>query len=213
MNARRSLTALLAAAGATASLLLAGCEPATGQQGNTSSSGGLADCDPNGFGPLSGCDSADTTEQVAEPATPTGSCNPPGCGLTQDELDDIADRFPKGTTADLSACEDGQSPECSAQLDAWADQFERDVKDAFSLGTAPPGTDWVVESVQNRDGNYVTVCVARGDLSPDPSVDSDRFWKEVDLSQVAAGSLHRGDACPRGGTIFDDGPIRPDGAS
>lgn len=80
MSARRSLTVLAAAAAVVASPFLTGCEPAAGQQGGTSSSGGVADCDPSGFGPLSGCGSSDTTEQAAEPASATGGCDPSGFG-------------------------------------------------------------------------------------------------------------------------------------
>lgn len=77
MNARRSLTVLIAAAGVATSLLLAGCEPATGQQDDASISGS---CDPNGFGPFSGCGDKGTTEQATEPASSTDGCDPSGFG-------------------------------------------------------------------------------------------------------------------------------------
>lgn len=59
---------LIAAALAAGTFLLAGCEPATNSGG---SGGGGSTCDPNGWGPLSGCGNADTgSGPEAEPEIP-----------------------------------------------------------------------------------------------------------------------------------------------
>lgn len=77
MSARRSARVLAAAVAVAGLLLLAGCEPATGQQGGSFLSGG---CDPHGFGPFSGCGGTGSTGQVDEPASATGGCDPNGFG-------------------------------------------------------------------------------------------------------------------------------------
>jgi hypothetical protein len=50
--------ALFAGALAAATFVLTGCEPASTAGGAGGSGSGGITCDPNGFGPLSGCDSA-----------------------------------------------------------------------------------------------------------------------------------------------------------
>lgn len=101
---RATRPTLAAAALAAATFLLTGCEPVTITSGPSSSDGRGVDCDPNGFGPLSGCHGASSPDQQqAVPETTTNTPAPakddsaesetPPCKTDPGELDLGAGRF------------------------------------------------------------------------------------------------------------------------
>lgn len=86
-----------------------------------------------------------------------------------------------------------------------------------SLGRATADTRWVVEGVayagpRGGPGRHYVMCVPDGVLGSDPRTPGRGLWKEVDIPSDD-GSLDRGDPCPSGGTIYDDGPVRLDSGS
>ncbi|HEX2299679.1 MAG TPA: hypothetical protein VHH34_14395 [Pseudonocardiaceae bacterium] len=87
------------------------------------------------------------------------------------------------------------------------------------LGTAGPGTRWVVAGkgyAGPRGGlGVVSVhCVPDWAYDHDPTEPGYGVWKEVPAGTDPAIPLpwQDGEPCPPGGTIYDDGPIRPDRA-
>ncbi len=81
------------------------------------------------------------------------------------------------------------------------------------LGSATPGTHWVLTGAAGPRGpdNDVLLCVPDWAYDHEPAEQGYGLWKEIPETEVPD-ELSDGDPCPPGGLIYDDGPIRPDGA-
>ncbi|MGH3903874.1 MAG: hypothetical protein ACRDTE_06765 [Pseudonocardiaceae bacterium] len=66
---------LATAALAAGTLLLSGCEPSNTSGGSGTSGGAGVTCDSNGWGPLSGCDEADSSGPTSSSHEPAGADN------------------------------------------------------------------------------------------------------------------------------------------
>lgn len=144
MNARRISSALLAIT--AAAVVLTGCEPvATDAAGSgTTPSASGPNCDPNGFGPLSGCDStpapaADT--KTADPGTSISACDPAWVQRAAEY--DRAHKQPGETWAVSDGC--GNHAASDPQTDADSQAFDRKFNAALKAG--PPPFDGTVVAV------------------------------------------------------------------
>lgn len=87
-------SALVATVLAAGTLVVAGCDPATTGSSGASGSGGIT-CDPNGFGPLSGCDSTGDSAQKPAETTPKPA----------ETTSKPAETTPEPTRIDATPCE------------------------------------------------------------------------------------------------------------
>lgn len=105
---------------------------------------------------------------------------------------------------------------CDQDGDGYDDQTGEPVPTVGAvdgLGIATPGTRWVVEGSAGPRGpdNDVLICVPAWAYGHEPTEPGYGLWKEVPAAD--ADMPGDGQPCLPGGTIYDDGPIRTDGAS
>ena len=132
---------------------------------------------------LTGCEAQGTTATGA----PSGTCDPHGFGP-------------------LSGCDsDTEDPGQLSGDDS-----------PVGLGVAPDDTECVVSGFgysgpRGGGGRHYVECRPSTDVWYDQTEYGHGVWKEVD-GYPDDGSLNEDDPCPAGGTIYDDGQAREDGA-
>lgn len=192
-----AVLAVLAAAGA---LVLAGCEPATGTAaGSGTSNGRTANCDPNGWGPFSGC--RDEASDGAG-AGDTGTGNDTGTDDTGTDGTGTTD----GTdpTAERAHCDESGGSE-AAEHPRWV----RDARERCGSGDrqaeqgSPPGhvitettrrytvsITWIVVKIDVTGFRECVIALRAAEPDPDDHV-SHRYTTPEDCRAQRVDTVYR----------------------
>ncbi|MGH4013303.1 MAG: hypothetical protein ACRDSL_05095 [Pseudonocardiaceae bacterium] len=133
---------LVAAALAAGTLVLTGCEPSNTAGSSGSSGGSGTTCDPNGWGPLSGCGSADIAgNKPAGDDTAPCEADPSAPDRNAGGVNDTRDGSERAVT-DGDRCVTDSSLEFEREVRAWDQKINEAAQDGFTVTVT-----WIVVSI------------------------------------------------------------------